>query len=113
MIHCYGFSKDKNPTEDILNRIEAILGTPIKNVAKVHEVRDVSPKKLMLCVSFQLPSIVAFSNITKNLAGNNNHNIKNNDNNNINNNIIEGETEKSKEEIETHVEPRSKKAKQS
>jgi len=53
-VHCYGFSNDPDPTVDIVKQVATVLGRPPRNVA-VHEVRDVSPKKLMLCVSFNLP----------------------------------------------------------
>jgi len=53
-IHCYGFSSESNPKKDIVDRIEKTLGVPIV-VLNVHEVRDVAPKKMMLCVSFPLP----------------------------------------------------------
>jgi len=57
IIHCYGFSKDDDPKKDIVLQIEEILGTQIFPI-RVHEVRDVAPKKLMLCVSFELPYFV-------------------------------------------------------
>jgi len=43
-IHCYGFSKDPKPEQDVVNQVETILGTKLQ-IYKTHDVRDVSPKK--------------------------------------------------------------------
>lgn len=60
-IHCYGFSAEEDPKADIVLQIEKILNSSIQPI-RVHEVRDVAPKKLMLCVSFKLPMAVAVKN---------------------------------------------------
>ena len=44
----------------IVKQIEAVIGTSIVPQT-VHEVRDVAPKKMMMCVSFMLPSTIAYS----------------------------------------------------
>jgi len=72
IIHCYGFSNAVDPIEDILNQVEKVLGISVKSEANVHLVRDVSPKKLMLCVSFHLPPSVAF--LLQNSKNNKNNN---------------------------------------
>ena len=55
-IHCYCFSAKSNPKEDVIERVEATLGASLdRSATTVRQVRDVAPKKLMLCVSFQLP----------------------------------------------------------
>lgn len=56
-VHCFG-GKDDAAMDDALVRCTRALGCPLdKEVDKtsVHIVRDVSPKKNMLCVSFRLP----------------------------------------------------------
>jgi len=56
-VHCFG-GKDDAASDDALARCARALGCPLdKEVdeASVHIVRDVSPKKNMLCVSFRLP----------------------------------------------------------
>eukprot|EP01114_Cavostelium_apophysatum_P017383 TRINITY_DN5156_c0_g1_i1.p2 TRINITY_DN5156_c0_g1~~TRINITY_DN5156_c0_g1_i1.p2 ORF type:complete len:205 (-),score=48.81 TRINITY_DN5156_c0_g1_i1:5-619(-) len=53
-IHVYGFSSADDPKADIVKRIEGILGTKIAPL-EVYEVRDVAPKKIMLCVTFVMP----------------------------------------------------------
>jgi tRNA (guanine37-N1)-methyltransferase len=58
MIHCYCFSKEVDQHKDVLDRVEKILG---KVDAQIHKVRNVAPKKDMFCISFRLPSAVAFT----------------------------------------------------
>jgi tRNA (guanine37-N1)-methyltransferase len=59
-IHCYVFTKDTaDPRGDVIKRVESVLQCALEE-AEVYEVRDVSPKKLMMCVSFPLPR-AAFS----------------------------------------------------
>ncbi|CAG8493209.1 2991_t:CDS:10 [Cetraspora pellucida] len=61
MIHCYCFSKSDTPEVEIVERINAVLGYPLKeDTYKIHFVRKVAPNKDMYCVSFQLSQAVAF-----------------------------------------------------
>lgn len=70
LIHVYTFAlkpeKNENNSAEIARvwrDISNLLGTEIKDgdeEAKVHDVRDVAPKKLMFCASFRLPSEVAW-----------------------------------------------------
>ena len=61
MIHCYCFSKADDPKADAKEMCEAVLGSHIPATdCSVHEVRDVAPKKVMMCVSFRLPHAVAY-----------------------------------------------------
>jgi len=59
-IHCYCFSKSHSPIEDAQEQVEKRLGSSIAGRCTVHCVRDVAPKKVMVCVSFKLPECVAF-----------------------------------------------------
>mmetsp|Transcript_10321 Transcript_10321/g.16564 ORF Transcript_10321/g.16564 Transcript_10321/m.16564 type:complete len:308 (+) Transcript_10321:673-1596(+) len=59
-IHCYCFARGETPEElrkDALDRVEDVLGHKIVQV-DVHNVRNVAPKKEMLCLSFDLPCVV-------------------------------------------------------
>lgn len=63
--HCFSTKSDDNVQEhiDICQRITEKLGYEIKpgdEDLKIHEVRDVAPKKRMFCASFRLPATVAF-----------------------------------------------------
>lgn len=60
-IHCYCFSKADDSKADAKEMCEAVLGStiPVEDCS-VHEVRDVAPKKRMMCVSFKLPHAVAY-----------------------------------------------------
>ena len=59
-VHCHCFSKAEDPVADVIARAEAILGCPLPG-ATAHIVRDVSPHKLMMCVSFLLPDAVCWA----------------------------------------------------
>ncbi len=57
-VHVYCFSKADDPTAEALARASATLGFPLvqgEGGVTVHRVRDVAPKKEMLCLSFPLP----------------------------------------------------------
>ena len=54
MIHCYCFSKADDAVTDAIAMCSAVVGAPITgSEVSVHEVRDVAPKKRMMCVSFR------------------------------------------------------------
>ena len=59
-VHCHCFSKAEDPVADVIAQAEAILGCPLPG-ATAHIVRDVSPHKLMMCVSFVLPDAVCWA----------------------------------------------------
>jgi tRNA (guanine37-N1)-methyltransferase len=68
-IHCYCFSKEEageagvghDYAADAIHLCEVGLGGPIDPAhCAVHEVRDVAPRKRMMCVSFRLPAAIAF-----------------------------------------------------
>ncbi|KAH8878859.1 hypothetical protein GQ53DRAFT_789663 [Thozetella sp. PMI_491] len=71
MVHVYCFARkleDDTPIIDILERITAELGYPVRlgdpekeGEVSIYDVRDVSPKKRMFCASFRLPREVAFA----------------------------------------------------
>eukprot|EP00546_Thalassionema_frauenfeldii_P015911 CAMPEP_0178896796 /NCGR_PEP_ID=MMETSP0786-20121207/1384_1 /TAXON_ID=186022 /ORGANISM="Thalassionema frauenfeldii, Strain CCMP 1798" /LENGTH=110 /DNA_ID=CAMNT_0020567263 /DNA_START=225 /DNA_END=557 /DNA_ORIENTATION=- len=52
-VHCFT-GKDDDAKKTAVARCEKALGCNLSNVS-VHLVRDVAPKKNMLCVSFTLP----------------------------------------------------------
>jgi len=56
MIHCYCFSKGENYVNQAIQQIEQVLGQKLLHPT-VDEIRDVSPKKFMLCISFQWPQL--------------------------------------------------------
>ncbi|KAM9380997.1 tRNA (guanine(37)-N(1))-methyltransferase [Phaethornis superciliosus] len=59
-VHCYGFSKHKDPAKDIQERAEASLGTSLDGHCSTYLVRNVAPNKEMLCLSFQIPADVLY-----------------------------------------------------
>lgn len=61
-VHCYCFSKDSNPAEDARQRAGAVLGISLEACSSVHLVRNVSPNKEMLCISFQIPAATLYKN---------------------------------------------------
>lgn len=62
-VHCYCFSNAEDSFEaDVRARAESVLGGKLDpERTSFHQVRDVAPKKVMMCLSFQLPEDIAFS----------------------------------------------------
>lgn len=58
-IHCYTFKKASESFDDVIKRGEGYLGAKITD-PYIHEVRDVAPNKIMLCLTFKLTPEVAF-----------------------------------------------------
>uniref|UniRef100_A0A7S4JH19 tRNA (guanine(37)-N1)-methyltransferase n=1 Tax=Odontella aurita TaxID=265563 RepID=A0A7S4JH19_9STRA len=57
-VHCFGPKDTKEAEKEAVGRCETALGCQLDgdtDQVKVHVVRDVSPRKNMLCVSFKLP----------------------------------------------------------
>ncbi|KAJ7352959.1 tRNA (guanine(37)-N1)-methyltransferase [Desmophyllum pertusum] len=69
MIHCYCFSKSQSPGDDAKEQVERKLGSSLTSHCSVHCVRDVAPKKVMVCVSFKLPESVAFGDVAEKCDG--------------------------------------------
>ncbi|KAJ3094785.1 tRNA(m(1)G37)methyltransferase [Physocladia obscura] len=68
IIHCHCFSTVMDNLEgDVLKRAEMFVGCkiPTENIIKIHRVRDVAPKKEMMCISFRLPAEVAYAEPAK------------------------------------------------
>ena len=49
------------PLSDVQSRVEKALGGALDTKMAVHEVRLVAPNKKMLCLSFRVPTAVAFA----------------------------------------------------
>ncbi|XP_027698731.1 tRNA (guanine(37)-N1)-methyltransferase isoform X1 [Vombatus ursinus] len=62
IVHCYSFSKADDPTKDVQQRAEALLGASLKGCSSVHLVRNVAPNKEMICITFQVPASVLYEN---------------------------------------------------
>ncbi|KAJ7631240.1 Met-10+ like-protein-domain-containing protein [Roridomyces roridus] len=63
MIHCHCFTRETEPEQarkDILERVTEKIGQPLEGYS-LHLVRSVAPNKDMYCISFRLPSRVAFN----------------------------------------------------
>ncbi|KAF8346952.1 S-adenosyl-L-methionine-dependent methyltransferase [Amanita rubescens] len=63
VVHCHCFTRELEPQEaekDIRERVEEQLGSKITEF-NLHLVRSVAPNKEMYCISFRLPSDVAFA----------------------------------------------------
>uniref|UniRef100_A0A8C6QWU7 tRNA (guanine(37)-N1)-methyltransferase n=1 Tax=Nannospalax galili TaxID=1026970 RepID=A0A8C6QWU7_NANGA len=61
-VHCYCFSKDGNPAEDVCQQAGAVLGISLEACSSVHLVRNVAPNKEMLCITFQIPAAILYKN---------------------------------------------------
>ncbi|XP_072314446.1 tRNA (guanine(37)-N(1))-methyltransferase isoform X2 [Eucyclogobius newberryi] len=60
-VHCYGFSKDDDPAQDVTQRASEAVGFSLENRSSVHFVRNVAPNKDMMCVTFSVPKEVVYS----------------------------------------------------
>ncbi|XP_006891886.1 PREDICTED: tRNA (guanine(37)-N1)-methyltransferase [Elephantulus edwardii] len=67
IVHCYSFSKDANPAEDVRQQAGAVLGVPLEACSSVHLVRNVAPNKEMLCITFQIPAHILYKTQATNL----------------------------------------------
>ncbi|XP_010877125.2 tRNA (guanine(37)-N1)-methyltransferase [Esox lucius] len=65
LVHCYGFSNKDDPQRDVVERASASLGFSLEGQCSVHLVRNVSPNKEMMCVSFTIPKEVLFNSESK------------------------------------------------
>nr|XP_004649695.1 tRNA (guanine(37)-N1)-methyltransferase isoform X2 [Jaculus jaculus]XP_045009932.1 tRNA (guanine(37)-N1)-methyltransferase isoform X2 [Jaculus jaculus] len=64
VVHCYSFSKDVTPAEDVRHRAEAVLGISLEACSSVHFVRNVAPNKEMVCITFQIPAATLYESQT-------------------------------------------------
>ncbi|KAI8928859.1 guanine(37)-N1-methyltransferase [Entophlyctis helioformis] len=70
MIHCHCFSRSDDQQADVMQRVERVLGASIKGCdVQIFNVRNVAPKKDMMCISFRLPASVAFSETLPSVLG--------------------------------------------
>ena len=60
MVHCYTFKGADETDADVIKRGESHLGAGIVE-GTVSEVRDVSPNKLMVLLSFRITPEIAFT----------------------------------------------------
>ncbi|CAN9502137.1 unnamed protein product [Ophioblennius macclurei] len=60
-VYCYGFSKEDDPSTNVVSRASRSLGVPLEDRCSVHFVRNVAPNKDMLCVRFTLPKEVLYN----------------------------------------------------
>jgi tRNA (guanine37-N1)-methyltransferase len=67
MIHCYTFKGANETDADVIKRGAGHLGAEIVD-ATVSEVRDVSPNKLMVLLSFRISEEAAYPNDAKRLC---------------------------------------------
>lgn len=68
IVHCYSFSKDARPAEDVQQQAEAVLGISLDTCSSVHLVRNVAPNKEMLCITFRVPAAILYKNHTLELG---------------------------------------------
>lgn len=60
VVHCYSFSKNDNPVQDVQEKVEAALGASLEGRCSVELVRNVAPNKEMMCISFPIPAEVLY-----------------------------------------------------
>lgn len=60
LVHCYSFSNSPTPENDVVKRVRETIGVELDSY-DVFNVRDVSPNKLMMRISFPLPKEVLWT----------------------------------------------------
>jgi tRNA (guanine37-N1)-methyltransferase len=63
IVHIYGFSNAKDPKHDLLDRIAKALDMEVFDetcLVNFQDVRDISNRKSVFCISFRIPSIIAY-----------------------------------------------------
>ncbi|KAJ1981708.1 tRNA(m(1)G37)methyltransferase [Dimargaris xerosporica] len=68
LVHVHCFTRSDDPTQDLTERISQVLDFPLDaNLpsTQFHFVRKVAPNKDMYCVTFQLPTEVAFKSLKR------------------------------------------------
>ncbi|EFA75248.1 tRNA guanine-N1--methyltransferase [Heterostelium album PN500] len=86
-IHCYTFTPVSETAggdlkELTIKNVEAIIKHPLPADTTVYEVRDVSPNKRMMRISFKMPTLKKRKDTENNDDQENNNNSSNNNNNN-------------------------------
>lgn len=56
-VHVYGFAMDQN---ELVERMKQVWGSFNEEILTFHRFRDVSPRKYMFCVEFEVPEEIAF-----------------------------------------------------
>ena len=59
MVHVYSFLTETETYDDLQRTIEGHLGGALDEAPKFFLVRDVAPKKAMICSSFRVPRAIA------------------------------------------------------
>lgn len=63
-VHIYGFSNAVDPKQELTERIGKAMNISadliIPHISVFHNVRDISPKKHVFCISFKIPPEVAY-----------------------------------------------------
>lgn len=62
MVHVYSFLPETETYDDMRRRIEGHLGGTLDEAPEFFLVRDVAPKKAMICSSFRVPRAIALHN---------------------------------------------------
>ena len=70
-VYCYCFSNSEHPCRDARERVEKVLGRPLEEGKhSVWTVRNVAPRKEMLCVTFTLTEDVLFDTSSEDVTEN-------------------------------------------
>ncbi len=63
IVYVYCFAKEISAKQEIIERMRKSLdyeGFNESHIIKIHNIKDVSPKKFMFCVSFRIPEEIGF-----------------------------------------------------